>query len=113
MKMVEMKDTSGWEVRGIAAGDGQLRVEAINKTRGMRPAGDRYPLIATMPKNYAHDLDNAHMIAAAPALLAALEAMIDGTTLEWHSDRQKADRQAARAAIMKARGESGPPSGQV
>lgn len=53
---------------------------------------------------------NGHLIAAAPDLLAACEAMLTQRYSSWHrfaeeDDPEPDDMQKARAAIKKARGE--------
>ena len=70
--MGEHKHTPGpWEV----VYHSRPTVEAVSKSRGMRASGDKYPLICTMPDNYSDTQANASLIAAAPALLEALEAV--------------------------------------
>lgn len=77
-------------------------------------AGGKYPIIfagrnqhvaqACQQKNPDETEANISLIAAAPDLLAALEALLDPATNEdggWYTDA----RRAARAAIARARGE--------
>lgn len=51
-------------------------------------------------------LANAHLIAAAPDLLAALERLEAGVRLWISNGVSDEDMAAARAAIAKARGEA-------
>jgi len=48
-------------------------------------------------------IPDAHLIAAAPDLLAALERLFRWGS--WPSEEHKQDMESARAAIKKARGE--------
>lgn len=98
---MEKKWTPGpWEVvRHVT----RPAVEAINKKRGMRAAGDKYPLVCTMPDNYSTTESNAHLIAAAPELYEALEALLYGIE---NCDRIENYRiENAIDALAKARGE--------
>ena len=55
------------------------RIEAVDKRRGMRAAGDPHPVIARMPKDHAPDSANGDIIAAAvnalPELLDEVERL--------------------------------------
>ena len=58
--------------------------------------------IAYLPKGYPNSKANAHLIAAAPELYEALEAMVKIT--ETYCDEPD-EVDVARAALAKARGE--------
>jgi hypothetical protein len=51
-------------------------------------------------------LANAHLIAAAPELLEALEEMLEATALVYHGSRLEDAEKKTRLAISKAKGES-------
>jgi hypothetical protein len=64
-----MNTPGPWEV----VRDGStIRVEAVEKKRGMRACGDPYPQICRMAGHYAPDEANARLIAVAPEMLEAL-----------------------------------------
>lgn len=94
---MEKRWTEGpWEVTRHAA---RPAIEAVNKKRGMRAAGDKYPLVCAMPDNYATTEANAHLIAAAPCLYEALEYILDVQELSSNAENK------AKKALAKARGE--------
>jgi hypothetical protein len=72
--------------------------------------GSRYKIANVHNQPYYNwqvdeSLANAHLIAAAPDLLAALEAIAEGCSFPA-DDVQRAVRDRARAAIAKAKGEA-------
>lgn len=83
------------------------RIEAVDKRRGMRAAGDPHPVIARMPKDYAPTLANGDIIAAAvnalPELLDEVERlrMAETQATEWRQHT------AALIAAMKTWGSWG------
>lgn len=55
-----------WEIKYHGS---RLHIESVDKSRGMRPAGDPYPQIAKMAADYSTDLYNAEFFVAAPELV--------------------------------------------
>ncbi len=104
--MTEAKHTPGpWEVRSDADGV-PCEVWAPDDQDGGT-------LIAVLPWSHTDTPGNAHAIAAAPALLAALESAQKtlAATEEYLQDSPVLmdvieDHERARAAIRQARGES-------
>ena len=68
-------------------------------------AGERH-ICSVSPREKGEQAANAHLIASAPDLYAALHTLIhDGKAYEWHPLFQPLIKDA-RAALAKARGET-------
>ena len=106
--MSETKHTPGpweWHMQQFDSDDGRI------EWRPMITGADQSD-VAEVPWQGDTGKPDAALIAAAPDLLAACEAMLDrfGGTASAHAptlgrDRDAAARSAARAAIAKAKGE--------
>ena len=85
-----------WEVI-----DGHIpQIEAVNKKRGVRPAGCPYPRIARMAAGYAPDERNAELVVHAcnnyeAALKELLELRRVNAMLEAHVDEARSEQYAA------------------
>lgn len=51
-------------------------VKSIHPRTGMRPAGDPFPLVCRLPNTYTTQLVDGHLLAAAPEMFDALEAVL-------------------------------------
>ena len=94
-----------WHV-GQGNGEGSIFADS-GRVRWESGGTTLYP-IATMTRGWATDEDdaNARLISAAPALLAALRAMLATVHDEERDDATVAAVAAARAAIATATGEA-------
>lgn len=101
--------------------DGRRSIRSVHKRTGMRPAGDPFPKVATLASDYTPSMVDGYTLAAAPALLAALEAalplveahdqdfggyMLTGDQTDESARAFLAMRERVRAAIAAAKGES-------
>jgi hypothetical protein len=85
----EVKPTNGpWEI--ICHGS-RPSIETVNKKRGMRATGDKYPLICYLPDGSAPSLGNAKLIAMAPDMLSILKGILDGNDIIHQDIRSLVD----------------------
>ncbi len=96
------KHTPGpWGILSTAVGSAceAVCIGQLNDEKGLNGLSDEYA-VCVVPFIHDESRANADLIAAAPDLLEALEALVN--SFEKH--RPKALWDAARAAILKARG---------
>lgn len=93
-----------WQVSGVRAKYRDAHREHVFEAHNVGPDGDAIAAVFFNPTSGLGWKD-AHLIAAAPELYAALEALIEEAVDVWDYDPDYKHIADARAALAKARGD--------